>query len=258
MADELFDFETEFALLDVGATTSFLRSRSLRPTVVGFNSATGIESVALEWPDGVSYAAPFEEARRYLRDMGSVAYAVVAMAQRDGGHLRYISQERALGEPATLAISMFAGPGTARSAVYPVRHSGGTSALGVPIVADGDEVEWPPIGDLWSNPFCAGDLVRFKPRERAIEPTTPLWTRLVDLTRMRIQADQPRANDYLMFLDDLRNGIFVVDGRSNDAPDCVLLRPRTVFNPIGVLEILASRLDLLSGEEPEIDKVVTA
>lgn len=258
MADELFDFETEFALLDVGATTSFLRTRSVRPTVVGFNSATGIESVALEWPDGVDYAAPFEEARRYLRDMGSVAYAIVAMAQRQGGQLRYISQDRALMEPATLAISMFAGPDTARSAVYPVRQSGPSAALGVPIVADGNDVEWSPIGDLWSNPFCAGDVVQFKPRERAIDPATPLWSRLVDLTRMRIQADQPRADDYLMFLDDLRNGIFIVDGRSSDAPDCVLLRPRTVFNPIGVLEIMATRLDLVASDEPGIDKVVTA
>ena len=48
----------------------------------------------------------------------------------------------------------------------------------------------------------------------------------------------------MSFLDDLRNGIFVVAGRPNNNLAQVMLRPRTHFNPLGTLHIDADRLIL--------------
>jgi hypothetical protein len=98
------------------------------------------------------------------------------------------------------------------------------------------------MGDIWANPFCQGDLARFLPRERAVDPASPLWTAIVELTRMRIHEDQPNAEEYMAFLDDLRNGVFTVVGRPERDPLAVLLRPRTSFNPLGTITVAASRI----------------
>jgi hypothetical protein len=255
---EEFDFEGEFALLDIGATSSFLRTGCVRPTILAFTKEEGVESVALDWQEESHTAQAFEDARRYVRDLEPVAYAMIAHLSQNGNSIVYHLPGDA--HPTVneyLALALFAETGYSRSVIYPIRHGGGKHSLGMPTVSATEEITWQPLGDLWGNPFCQGDLAQFRPRERAVEPGTPLWQHIVDLTRLRIQEDQPNADDYMTFLDDLRNGIFVVAGRPEEILDQVILRPRTLFNPLGSITVDASRLVLTERIAPAVEKVTS-
>jgi len=260
VADQEFNFEAEFALLDVGATSSLLRTGSVRPTVLAFTPSAGVEAIALDWDEGTGVARAFEEARRYVRDLEPTAYTLVAHVSRSGGaftyHLPVPSPPPRVNE--FLAIAMFARDGNVRGMLYPIRRANGRLSFGMPTVTDAETTDWCPLGDLWRNPFCVGDIVRFRPRERAVDPSTPLWQAIVELTRMRIHADQSNADDYMAFLDDLRNGLFVVAGRPEEDPGRVLLRPRTVFNPLGTLGVDASRLILADRVPADVEKVTAS
>jgi hypothetical protein len=247
VAHDEFNFEAEFALLDIGATSSMLRAGNIRPTVLAFSSEAGVEATALDWNEdelpGQGAEKAFEEARRYVREMNSTAYAVIAHISRKGpGAEFHLPGASPTPGSEFLAIAMFSREGGARSLLYPVSRKEGKVSFGMPTVTDGELVQWCPVGDLWGNPFCVGDVVRFRPRERAVDPTTPLWQAIVELTRLRMHEDQPNADEYMSFLDDLRNGVFVVSGRPENDPGRVFLRPRTNFNPLGTLNVEASRL----------------
>ena len=155
-----------------------------------------------------------------------------------------------------LAIAMFAEDGAARGLLYPIRKSAGALSFGAPTVTDEATTDWCPLGNVWANPFCLGDVVRFKPRERAVDPSSALWRSIVELTRMRIHEDQDNADEYMGFLDDLRNGVFVVSGRPPRDPLGVQLRPRTVFNPLGTLTVPAGRLMLDERAPSESERAV--
>jgi hypothetical protein len=257
VANEEFNFEAEFALLDIGATSSMLRAGSVRPTVLAFTSSAGVEAIALDWTEeSGGPARAFEEARRFIRDLQPVAYALIAHLTRNGRSITYHLPDETVGPPNEfLTLAMFAEDGNARGVMYPVRRTLGTVSFGMPAVTDGEMTDWCPLGDLWGNPYCTGDTVRFLPRERAVEPGTPLWQTVVELTRLRIHEDQANADEYMAFLDDLRNGVFVVAGRPADDLDRVLLRPRTVFNPLGTLNVEASRLTLADRAPADVEKV---
>lgn len=260
MAEEEFNFEAEFALLDVGATSSLLRTGSVRPTVLAFTASAGVEAIALDWDDEASIPRAFEEARRCVRDLDPTAYALIAHVSRNGGRLVYHLPRQAPSVRVNefLVIAMFAQDGNARSLMYPIRRTEGRISYGMPTVTDAETTDRRPLGDLWGNPFCVGDTVRFRPRERAVDPATPLWQTIVELTRMRIHEDQANADEYMAFLDDLRNGIFRVDGRPDDSLDRVRLRPRTLFNPLGTLTVEAARLMLADRASADVEKVATS
>ncbi|MGC8667406.1 MAG: hypothetical protein ACP5VE_04725 [Chthonomonadales bacterium] len=258
MTDEfVFDFEGEFSLLDIGATSSLLKTGSVRPTVLAYTQNMGVEAVSLRWNDDTTVAEALEQARRYLRELQPLAYGIIAHISRQKGALIYHQPEVSAppGSNDFLAIALFARGGIARAVTYPIRRNLDRIALGMPSVTDADTTDWMPLGDLWNNPFCAGDLVRFRLHDRPVDPSSPLWQKVVDLTRLRIQEDQPNADDYMAFLDDLRNGIFRVAGRSDGHPNRVLLRPRTVFNPLGTLTVEASRLTLMEASPAAEDRV---
>jgi hypothetical protein len=252
-----FNFEAEFSLLDIGATSSLLRTGSVRPTVLGFSASAGVEAVTLDWEDESGIERAFEEARRYVRDLNPAAYAIVAHVTRIGGRLEYQLPGRM--PPALvndfLALEMVAQDGMLRSVLYPIRRADGKLSLGMPMVTDADTTDWLPMGDLWDNPFCVGDVARFRVRERALDPAGPLWNAIVELTRMRIQDDAENADEYMTFLDDLRNGIFVVAGRSERDARKVRLRPRTSFNPLGTVTTEASRLVLGETLPADVERV---
>ena len=256
LPDQEFSFEAEFALLDVGATTSMLRSGALRPSVLLFSRDAGVESIALSWTESETAERAFEEARRFARDGQTAAYALIAHYARENGRVDHILPgDSAPAGFEHLGMAMFDEAGNARGVSYPIRRSAGKLSFGMPVVTDAETTDWCPIGDIWTNPFCVGDTVRFRPREQAVDPSTPLWQAIVELTRMRIHDDQPNAEEYMAFLDDLRNGIFVVLGRPVDRPDFVVIRPRTLFNPLGVLQVEAARL-LLSDRVPaDVEKI---
>ncbi len=245
LADQEFNFEGEFALLDIGATSSLLKAGNIRPTVLAFTATAGVDAVALEWDSNDGIQAAFEEARRFVRDKRAVAYAVISQAAQTADRLVFRS-------PATmcpddnevLAIAMFADDGNGRGLCYPVRRGEHRVTFGMPTVTDADTTEWCPVGDPWGNPFCIGDLVQFRRGDRAVDPSTQLWRTIVELTRLRIHEDQDASEEYMAFLDDLRNGIFVVSGRPMGASRQVQLRPRTCYNPLGTLTVDASRLQL--------------
>lgn len=251
MSDADFSFDAEYALLDVGATSSFLRSGALRPALILFRNGDVPEAVALQWNRDDSTPA-FESARRFARDHNPDAYALMAQVESRNGEIHFLLPET---PPPTvneyLALCMFARDGQARGVIYPVRRNGGKTVLGRPTVTDADNTDWSPLGDVWANPFCAGDVVQFKPREKAVDPASPLWHTLVELTRMRMHEDLDNRRDYSAFLDDLRNGVFLVAGRPADHPDLVLLKPRTQFNPLGTLRAPATSLKLVEAGELE-------
>jgi hypothetical protein len=246
VADQEFNFEAEFSLLDVGATSSLLRTGTLRPTVLAFSANAGLEALALDWTDEKSLKEAFETARRYVRNLQPVAYALVAHVSRNDQsltfHLPTDPDIPRVNE--FLALAMFAEDGVARGLLYPIRRTKDQLSLGAPTLSDGQTTDWCPLGDIWRNPFCVGDTVCFEPGERAIDPSSSLWRTIVELTRMRIHEDRDHADEYMSFLDDLRNGIFVVAGRPENDPLHVLLRPRTIYNPLGTLSVEASRLVL--------------
>ncbi|MCC6731185.1 MAG: hypothetical protein IT208_17810 [Chthonomonadales bacterium] len=256
MSDDVFDFDAEWSLLDVGATSSVLRSGTIRPTVLAFSASAGVEAVALDWAPEDGPEAAFEEARRYVRDLDAVAHAVLGIVTIADRTVRFTAPEEDTGAAARyLAIALQERDGGQRCCLYPVRRSAGRLSLGTPTLAEGENSDWAPLGDVWSNPFCRGDRVKFRPREHAVEPGTPLWQAIVDLTRMRIHDDQECAEEYMSFLDDLRNGVFLVEGRPADRPEQVRLRPRTVFNPLGIVRAEASRLTLVEGSPSAVEKV---
>jgi hypothetical protein len=143
-----------------------------------------------------------------------------------------------------LAILLVSASGTVKGILYPVRRRDAAASLGMPTVTDAETSDWCAIGDIWSNPFCTGDIVQFRPRERAVDPGTPLWRLIVELTKQRIQDDQANADTYMSFLDDVRNGVFVVVGRPEGSDLDVVVRPQGVFNPIGTLTVDGRRLML--------------
>src|SRR5205807_429891 len=189
-------FEAEFSLLDIGATSSLIRTGSVRPTVLAFTESAGVEAVALDWEDESGIPRAFEEARRYVRDSDAVAYAAVAHIARFNGTTAFQLPGKTPSPMVNdfLALAMRSRDGGARTVTYPIRHSQSKLALGMPSVSDVETSDWQPLGDLWRNPFCSGDVARFKPRERAVDPATPLWNAIVELTRMRIQDDQANAD----------------------------------------------------------------
>ncbi len=243
MADQEFNFDAEFALLDIGATSSMLRAGCVRPTVLVFTEAAGVEAIALDWNEESGPGPAFEDARRYARDLQPSAYALIAHITRNGAVLEY-HLPGAAPSPANefLSVAMFAADGSVRGVLYPVRRSGSSLSFGMPAVMDAATIDWCPIGDIWANPFCVGDSVRFLPRERAVDPASPLWTSIVELTRLRIHEDQPNSEEYMAFLDDLRNGVFLVTGRPAHDLQSVHLRPHTNFNPLGTITVAASRI----------------
>jgi hypothetical protein len=254
-----FNFEAEFSLLDIGATSSLIRTGSVRPTVLAFTDAAGVEAVTLDWDDDTGIPRAFEEARRYVRDADAIAYAAIAHIEKNNGTTTF-QLPGSTPPPMVndfLALAMRSSDGSSRSVTYPIRRIQTKLSLGMPSVSDVESTDWQPLGNLWTNPFCAGDVARFKHRERAVDPGTPLWTAIVELTRMRIQDDQANADEYMSFLDDLRNGVFIVVGRPDGDPDLVQLRPRTSFNPLGTLTVEASRLVLGETLPADVEKVGT-
>lgn len=252
-----FIFETEFTLLDVGATGALIRSGGIRPTVVAYTQSLGAESVVLDWSGESDPLPAFEEARRWLRSLDPIAYAVVSLIERNGAQARFISANEEPPDSAMLALALFAADGQGRGALYPIKVADGVS-LGPPTMTEVEDTDWCPIGDIWANPFCVGDVVRLKPRERALDPSSQLWKTLVDLTKMRIQADEYRSPDYMAFLDDLRNGIFAVAGRPRTGGLRVTLRPRTTYNPIGFITVDANKLVLVDSPEHVPDEGIYA
>ena len=257
VADVEFNFEAEFSLLDIGATSSLLRAGSVRPTVLAFTRECGVEAVSLHWEQGGAPDEAFEEARRHIRGLDPVAYSVIAHVAADEGRTCYLLPPAEARERPNeaLQITLYARDGSARSVAYPVRRTNGRLSFGMPRVTDRESTSWQPLGSLWQNPFCRGDLVRFKPGERAVDPSSALWQAIVELTRMRIQQDPDHADDYMAFLDDLRNGVFVVAGGTEDPPEGVVLRPRTAFNPVGSLTVDAGRLSLVESRAADVEMV---
>lgn len=251
MADQEFNFEGEFALLDIGATSSLLKAGSIRPTVLAFTASAGVDAVALEWDAEDGILAAFEEARRFVRDRRAVAYAVISQAAQVADRIVFRTpQTLRPDDNEVLAIAMFADDGNGRGLCYPVKRQDQKVTFGMPTVTDAETTEWCPVGDPWNNPFCIGDVVQFRRGERAVDPATQLWRTIVELTRLRIHEDQGASDEYMAFLDDLRNGIFVVAGRPAGGPRQVQLRPRTCYNPLGTLTVDAARLQLAhSGAE---------
>ena len=262
MPEDAFDFESEFSILDIGATTSVLRTGGVRPSLLIFTEQEGVEAVALDWEGQPGDVRPaqtaFEEARKYTRDKRPLAYGFIAHLARGTEGVEF--RLPGINYPAateSLGIAMFTQGGSMRGVTYQIRRSGGNITFGMPNVEEGEILDWCPFGDIWANPFCKGDLVRFRHRDKAVEPSTPLWQAIVDLTRLRMHDDPRGADEYMAFLDDLRNGIFLVEDRSPYASDQVLLRPRTSFNPLGTISIEASRLLLVDSVAPNIEKVET-
>ncbi len=259
MAADDFNFEAEFALLDVGATSSLVRSGAVRPSVLAFTRDGGLEAVALYWDDDRQPDEAFEEARRYIRDLAPVAYAVISRVSVNAAGISFDLPLDAMHTAAEhLAICLVSKEGEARAVLYPIRRQGGAVSTGKPVVSEADVVDWCPIGEIWQNPFCTGDLVQFRTRDRVVEPGSPLWQSVVELTRLRINEDQENADEYMGFLDDLRNGIFTVVGRPDRYAEEVLLRPRTRFNPLGTLRVAADRLMLMEGATPDVQKVAVS
>jgi hypothetical protein len=244
-----FIFETEFTLLDVGATGALIRSGGLRPTIVAYVEGSGPESTVLEWDRDDDAGIAFEDARRWLRALDPTAYALVAVISRDAINTRFRSASAPPSEGSLLSVAMFTAEGQSRGILYPIRLGSDGLSLGMPTATDVETTDWCPLGDIWANPYCEGDIVRLKPRERAMDPASPLWKAIIELTKMRIQSDQFRSQDYMAFLDDLRNGVFRVAGRPVPDGLIVTLRPRTTYNPIGHLTIEASKLLLVDPGE---------
>jgi hypothetical protein len=262
VAEQAFDFESEFSLLDIGATSTMLRAGSIRPSLLTFADDAAVEAIALDWAESAAEGDPieraFEEARRYARNLEPAAYALLTRLARSHRGCRHLLPEDPLppGAEEILGVAMLARDGGARGVTYPVSRADGRVSFGMPTVVEQDFLEWCPLGDLWGNPFCVGDIVRFRPGDRAIEPASRQWHAVMDLTRLRIHEDQEYADEYMAFLDDLRNSIFIVAGRPAGRPGSVLLWPRTHYNPLGTLTVDASRLVLADSAPADVEKVL--
>lgn len=250
MPSPQFAFDTEFTLLDVGATGAVIRSGGVRPSVIAYDADGGVDTVVLEWANDAEVREVFEETRRWLRDRTPVAYAVVALLRRRDGGIVFLRGDERGADGDLLGLCLCASDGQVRGVLYPIRRGPTGSMLGAPAQGDRDNADWCPIGDIWSNPFCVGDIVAFRPPDRPVDPETPLWKAIVELTKLRVQTDRFRSQEYMLFLDDLRNGIFSVVGRSPVDPMQVALKPRTVYNPLGYLVVHASKLRLIEGRSP--------
>lgn len=256
MADQEFDFDAEFSLLDIGVTTSMLQAGGVRPSVIAFHQDRRMVAMALEWEDGQSPDIALEEARRHLRNINPVAYAFVALANRMNDTITYFQPKNHKSDVSDyLTVQLYSASGQMRSVAYPIRKQGQTLSFGQPTATDTGNTAWDPIGDIWENPFCIDDTVRFRQGDRAVDPSSGLWQMIVDLTRLRIQEDQHNSEEYLKFLNDLRDSIFVVMSRSTGSSQKVMLKPRTFFNPIGILEVDASRLRLMETSQENIKQV---
>ena len=249
MSAPQFPFETEFTLLDVGATGALVRTGGVRPSVVAYHADRGPESAILEWPADAGPGEAFEEARRWLRTVGPVAYAFVGVLRHNADGTVFASAGEKPGDGSLLGLALRAAQGEVRGALYPIKEGPKGRSLGVPTITDSDTTDWCPIGDVWANPFCAGDTVQFRPPERAVDPSSPLWKAMVELTKLRVQTDLYKSQEYMLFLDDLRNGVFTVAGRSPTDPMVVALKPRTTYNPLGYLIVHASKLALAPDDE---------
>jgi hypothetical protein len=251
-----FVFETEFTLLDVGATGALIRSGGIRPTVIAYTRGSEAESVVLDWRTPEECTEAYEEARRWLRALDPVAYATAALIERQEDVVRHYGPQDRPEDGCLLALALLSADGMVRGMLYPVQRGADGITLGRPTTTESEDTDWCPIGDIWANPFCVGDVVRLKPRERAMDPSSALWKSIIDLTKMRIQNDETRSPDYMAFLDDLRNGVFSVAGRPANNSLKVLLKPRTIYNPLGFLTLDASRLTLIEPKPAPRDEVV--
>jgi len=249
VASREFSFDTEFTLLDVGATGALVRSGSVRPSVLAYDGHGGVDAVVLEWSEEAGPEEAFEAARRWLRQAEPIAYGFVVLFTREEGKPVYLRASDRPGEGSVLGLCLYSNDGAVRGALYPVRRGPTGSTLGVPTITDSETSDWCPIGDIWANPFCVGDIVSFRPPERAVDPESPLWKAIVDLTKLRVQTDRYKSREYMLFLDDLRNGVFAVAGRSAADPMQVALKPRTTYNPLGYIVVEASKLLLISRQE---------
>ncbi|NUQ70706.1 MAG: hypothetical protein HUU17_07780 [Chthonomonadales bacterium] len=249
MSASQFAFDTEFTLLDVGATGALVRSGGVRPAVLAYHSDGSPECVVLEWPEGAGAADAVEAARRWLRERRPLAYGFVSAFTRADGAVHLIRSGDRPGDGAVLGLVLRSVDGAVQEALYPIRIGLSGATLGVPISASSASVEWCPIGDIWTNPFCIGDTVRFRPPERAVDPSSALWKSVVELTKLRVQSDLYKSSEYMLFLEDLRNGLFTVAARAAHDPMEVVLRTRTVYNPLGFLVAHASKLVLANDEE---------
>lgn len=240
-----FAFDTEFTLLDVGATGALVRSGGVRPSVIAYDGEGGVDTAVLEWPADVEPGDIFEETRRWLRNRKPAAYGFVALIRRDNENTEILRPGEKPGEGVALALCLCSSDGAVKGALYPIKLGSSGLTLGVPTITDRDTTDWCPFGDIWSNPFCVGDVVAFRPPERAVDPETPLWKAIVELTKLRVQTDRYRSQEYMLFLDDLRNGVFTVAARSPSEPLQVALKPRTTYNPLGYIVAHASKLRLV-------------
>ena len=77
-----FDFDTEFALLDVGATGEFITRSGLRPGVLAYRPDGGVQSLSLDVHPGADAEPAVDCARRWLRDGDHAAYAFVGELTR--------------------------------------------------------------------------------------------------------------------------------------------------------------------------------
>src|SRR3989442_355453 len=138
VAQQVFDFEAEFSLLDIGATSSLLRTGTVRPTVMAFAESIGVEAVSLEWERDTEIPRAFEEARRYVRDLDPAGYAVVAHIIRNDGMVKYQLPGQDVANPSNdyLALAMFSRGGPNRAATYPIRRSEGKISLAMPTVSE--------------------------------------------------------------------------------------------------------------------------
>jgi hypothetical protein len=258
LAELDFNFEAEFSLLDIGSTSCMLQSGGLRPTAIAYTANTGMEAICLDWEEQDGPELAIENARRYLRSLDPVAYAFTAHICQNEDGMTYLLPGSRVQSNEYLLLLMYCMDGIARGARYPIRRAGNHISFGLPLITDSESTEWAPLGDIWNNPFCVNDIVHFAGRERAVDPSTPLWQAIVELTRIRIHDDQQHSEEYMTFLDDLRNSVFQVASRSTVHPDHVILRPRTHYNPLGSLEVEASRLVLSSASQPDLERVTAS
>lgn len=254
MADNLFQFEEAFADLEIGATSSFLKTGALRSTIIAISEEGVYQPIVLDFGAASNPGEVFEEARRYLiRSHHPIAYGFISQAWSygmDQPTISFIYDDRQKLQNEIIILVLWAQSGESRGMAFPVRRKGETISFDRPWKPEYGPVILCPIGDIWRNPLCVGDLVRTRPgMRRLVEPGTELWETLIALIRLRIHGDQPHASEYQRCLDDIRNSIYIVHGRDRFHPGRLILRPRTLFNPLGFMVGEADSLILLQEGE---------